>query len=182
MTEREYKFLLPKEQFYKMLEKAKTLYGTSRDKTQINHYYDDEVLSLNHKKITVRIRESGGMFRLQIKSHGKTRTTYTLSEEREHETEAIPEEIALSELGNVGRKGCLVTRRNSFSVCPGVSLDMDENTYLGLTDYEAEIEFEANMQSEAKLAVSALGLAALNAQSKSARFFAALERMKSCDV
>lgn len=181
MTEREYKFLLTEKQFTAAMEKAQSLYGTPKEKIQKNHYYDDETLSLNRHGVTVRIRQAGGTCRLQIKRHDGGQNGCTVSEETEQEITGEPGNITLPEFDRLSLKGCLVTRRHSFAVCPGVSLDMDENTYLSLTDYEAEIEFDSKTRKQRELVISALELKSVNHTSKSARFFAALERMGEVD-
>ena len=181
MTECEYKFLLTERQFTEATEKAQNLYGSPQEKTQVNNYYDDETLSLNRRGVTVRIRQAGGAGKLQIKQHGRSQNGCAVSEEREHDIAGSSSEINLPELGRLTLKGCLVTRRLSFAAYPGISLDMDTNTYLGLTDYEVEIEFDDTVQEQAKAIISTLGLDTMNHLSKSERFFAALERKGGTD-
>jgi len=182
MTEREYKFLLTKEQFYKVMKRATELYSVPTEKMQTNHYYDDDALSLNRRGITVRIRQSDGKHRLQIKRHGNVKNGCSTSEETEQEINEITDGIALPEFGCLTYKGSLTTRRHSFAVCQGVSLDMDINTYLDLVDYEVEIEFDAGMRSQAEAVNSALGLETVNNRNKSARFFGRLSAQKAAGL
>ena len=182
MIEREYKFLLTENKFSAILERAKGLYGKPKEKTQQNHYYDNETLSLNSCGVTVRLRQANGIGKLQIKRHNGETNGYAVSEETEQSIEGIPTEIVLPEFGLLRLKGGLTTHRCSFFVCENISLDMDENTYLGLTDYEAEIEFDDNAQNRAERIMLAMGLDTANRENKSARFFSAFERTEFYEV
>ncbi len=176
MIEREYKFLLTEKQFHTALKTAAALYGASKNQEQINYYYDDDSLSLNRRGITARIRQKGGSYGLHLKRHGHSENDYAVSEETEYIADGVPEAITLPEFGRLTYKGQLTTGRHTFMVGPDVSLDMDASIYLGLTDYEAEIEFNVGAREQAQATILALKLDVINRQSKSERFFAALER------
>ena len=67
---------------------------------------------------------------------------------------------------------CFFFGRNS-------SIGFDENMYLGICDYEVEIEVDERDTEDALFIINYLGLAQKPIESKSERFFRRLEAMKS---
>lgn len=140
MIENEFKIMLTKAQYEKLL--------SSRDfstVTQVNYYYDTGELEMSARHITVRVRELGGKFFLQM----KLPTEKALSRvELSRELEALPETLSgeiLSSLaqGNfpdVKKLGSLKTTRSVWKF-DGGEIDLDKSEYFGKVDYEVEIEF-----------------------------------------
>ena len=171
MIEHEYKFLLSKEQFDQVIKKANVLYSNPKKIVQVNQYYDDKYLSLNRRGITVRIRQINGKNKLEIKQHNKTKNKYVISEEFEYAICNVPKAITLPEYGRLAYKGFLTTHRSSYTVCPDVTLNIDENTYFKVVDFEVEIEFASTVKKKVEEVISSLNLETVHRTSKSERFF-----------
>lgn len=150
MLEEEFKIMLTKEQYEKLLK----LYDF-REITQTNHYYDTSEIGepeMSARHITVRVRELDGKFYLQMKL--PTEVAYARKELSE-ELDCLPEEIGgarLSKLSgeecpDVRRLGSLKTTRNIFGF-DGGEIDLDKSEYFGKTDYELEIEFTDKSAAE----------------------------------
>lgn len=80
---------------------------------------------------------------------------------------------------NVILKGVLVTERQIFSFGRNSSICFDGNMYLGICDYEVEIEVDERDTEDALSIINYLGLIQKPIKSKSERFFRRLEAMKS---
>ncbi len=140
MTENEFKIMLTKEQYEKLLG----MYGF-KTFTQTNHYYDTADLSMSARHITVRVRELEGGYFLQMKL--PTETAFS-RKELSKELSGIPGEISGAELGalaggefpDVKRLGALTTVRSVWEFGGG-EIDLDKSSYFSKTDYELEIEF-----------------------------------------
>ena len=185
------KFLMDKQGFDRKLEQAAVLYGQpTQEVMRIDHYYDDEALSLSRRGLFVRIRQDKtkpffvcirhdgvGETHLSIHEDGKPKDGFTVNEEAGYTDDGIPEEINLPEYGRLTRKGCLTSFRRSFFARLPVRLDMDVNTYLGLTDYVAELKYDYGykyaMEVKRELGFRKKGIV----QNKMVRFFAELERI-----
>lgn len=140
MIENEFKIMLTKAQYEKLL--------SSRDfstVTQVNYYYDTGNLEMSARHITVRVRELGGKYYLQM----KLPTEKALSRvELSRELEALPETLSgdlLSSLAKgdypeVKKIGSLKTTRSVW-IFDGGEIDLDKSEYFGKVDYEVEIEF-----------------------------------------
>lgn len=140
MTENEFKVMLTKEQYEKLLG----LYDFVTF-TQTNHYYDTAGLEMSARHITVRVRELDGGFFLQMKLPTDTEFSRT---ELSREISALPEalsgaelsELAGGEFPDVKRLGSLTTVRSVWKF-DGGETDLDRSSYFGKTDFELEIEF-----------------------------------------
>lgn len=140
MIENEFKIMLTKEQYEKLLG----LYDF-KTFTQTNHYYDTAELEMSARHVTVRVREVDGGFFLQMKL--PTGVEYSRTE-LSTELSALPEALTGAELSmlaggafpDVKRLGALTTVR-SVRKFDGGEIDLDRSSYFGKTDYELEIEF-----------------------------------------
>lgn len=140
MIENEFKLMLSKEQYEKLLG----LYDFEMI-VQTNHYYDTSGLEMSERHVTVRVRVLDEKFFLQMKlPAAASYSRVELSQELDGLPESIPGAVlsALSgvECPDVTRLGELTTTRSVYTFGGG-ELDLDRSEYFGKTDYEAEIEF-----------------------------------------
>lgn len=178
--ETEYKYLLNVEQFQDVLAKCKMKFSFSEHKLQVNYYYDTDDNTLNSKKITVRIRQQHSDMKLQIKKHREFDNGLSTSDEYSEKIDTLPSFMRIPDIpDNVILKGVLVTERQIFSFGKNSSICFDGNMYLGICDYEVEIEVDERDTEEALFIINYLGLAQKPIESKSERFFRKLEAMKS---
>ena len=151
--ETEYKYLLSVEQFQEVLAKCKMKFSFSEHKLQANYYYDTDDNTLNSEKITVRIRQQHSAMKLQIKKHREFDNGLSTSDEYSEKIDTLP----------------------SFMRIP----DISDNVFLGICDYEVEIELDERDTEDALSIINYLGLVQKPIESKSERFFRKLEAMKS---
>lgn len=156
MIENEFKIMLNKAQYEKLLEKFdfKTI-------VQVNHYYDTDDLQMSERHITVRVRELDGKFFFQMKLPTEHKQqadkqyipstdspTAVSRVELSKELDRLPEIFAgfvLTsfsgvECPEVRHIGTLKTTR-SIREFDGGELDLDRSEYFDKTDYELEIEY-----------------------------------------
>ena len=178
--ETEYKCLLSVEQFQEVLSKCKMKLSFSEHKLQANYYYDTDDNTLNSEKITVRIRQQHSDMKLQIKKHGEFNNGLSTSDEYSGKIDILPSVMKIPDISeNVILKGVLVTERQVFSFGINSSICFDGNMYLGICDYEVEIEVDERDTEDALSIINYLGLIQKPIESKSERFFRRLEAMKS---
>lgn len=144
MVENEFKIMLDKGQYEKILE----MFCWNEVIVQVNHYYDTDDLALSTLHITCRVREIEGKYFLQMKFPGAAEYSRV---ELEKPLDALPCTIVSDELlqphphghnvlPDVKRLGMLKTTRNVHRF-EGGEIDLDKSKYFGKTDYELEIEF-----------------------------------------
>lgn len=169
MIENEYKLMLSKEQYERLL--------TEYDLTtfeQVNHYYDTDDLQMSERHITVRVRELDGRFYLQMKLPTEANTKDSEASkahtpaigssikvsrvELSKELDALPETLSAKELSEFSGVDCpalahigtLKTTRSIWEF-DGGELDIDRSEYFDKTDYELEIEFTDEQAASALL-------------------------------
>lgn len=145
MIENEFKIMLNKEQYEKLLG----LYGF-KTVVQVNHYYDTDDLEMSARHITVRVRELDGKFFFQMKlpNDGALPSAGVSRVELSKELDRVPEIFAgfvLTafsgvECPEVKHIGTLKTTRNIWEF-DGGEIDLDRSEYFDRTDYELEIEY-----------------------------------------
>ncbi len=134
MTEREKKHLLTEEQYRVLLER----FGQGKPVfEQVNYYFDTDDLAMNRRSITCRIRLKNGRYKGTIKRH---RTGTDHSTETEIEVRDGIRENAFVDMG-LHLKGQLVTERHVIQKDAYCEVVLDKNDYLGITDYELEVEY-----------------------------------------
>lgn len=141
MLERELKILLNADQYAKICAFIDKQYkGQYEMNKQVNYYYDTEDGYYNQKGVTIRVRRKNGTLKGTIKTHsvqGKNS-----SEEMRFDVDRVPVALYYEE-HYLKLRGKMVTNR--ISIKPnqgGLLLCLDENLYLGHTDYELEIEYQ----------------------------------------
>lgn len=180
VTENEYKFLVSNQIFHDTLSVVQKECKLIAAITQINYYYDDSQLSLNANRITIRVRQIGDKLLLQEKHHKTSNSFFVVSQETEKTIAALPNFIFCENENIMARiKGSLVTQRKSFFVDNGIRIDFDENWYLGICDYEIELEFSKAVSDDVYQWVDSLHLVkGVGVVGKSTRFFDQLRRLK----
>lgn len=112
--------------------------------TQENHYFDTDDLALKRTSRTLRVRRIGNALTLEYK-HGKTvKGDVRICQEDNRAIDVLPTELhgdAIGESKNecYGYLGVLVTERTEYEI-DGATVALDESRYLGVTDYEIEVE------------------------------------------
>jgi uncharacterized protein YjbK len=139
MIEFEKKILLTEKEFKKLLE-LKT--EGSECVVQNNYYYDSEDLKMHNSGITCRIREKGGVCLATVKTH-KARECDCSIESSKY-VGNVHDDSFFADMG-IQLQGVLSTRRTTLHKQQGIEVVLDQNTYLGTTDYELEIEYNPSM-------------------------------------
>lgn len=175
-VEKEYKYLIDEERFMELLEKCNRRYSFSERKMQANYYYDTDSHTLNKSNTTVRIRQQNNKVKLQVKNHRAVKSSMALSDEHSRSIDKLPLAMRIPEVkGKISLKGVLVTERTVYPFGETGTVCFDMNMYLGVCDYEIEVEFDENDNKEALSVIAYLGLEHRPILNKSARFFERLE-------
>lgn len=188
MIELEKKLLLTKDEYDCLIEYFRHK-GTLVPKLkQINYYFDTDDLSMNRENITCRIRLKGGTYKGTLKQHSidSDHSIETAMEVRNGLKSNAFTDMGLKLQGALVTKRCVLLKNESFEVV------LDQNDYLGCTDYELEIEYSENHEKDAEVVLQMLQDTLIrqgyfhayqesfmdlpNTKSKSKRFF---ERKKS---
>ncbi len=133
MNEFEQKIMLTEAEYDRMLE---VLGSMSRPSTQINHYYDTEDLSMNTQNVTCRVRVKNGKYQATMKVHIPDSDC---SVEIDMPTPCSIDDNVFIAMG-LKYQGKLTTDRSIIFQNGEFELALDKNTYLGVVDYELEIE------------------------------------------
>ena len=180
-TETEYKFLVSKEQFEKYFALLVKKYGKATRKLQINYYYDTDGNTLNKKDITVRVRQEHDSLKWQIKRHATKCGALFSSDEYCGKLDSLPSIIKLNGIKeDLILKGSLVTERRT--ICFGASgmLCFDLNMYLGVIDYEIEVEYTGQDKSSGDAIATIIDSdTRVTGAAKSNRFFKQLEEINN---
>ena len=151
VIEKEIKVLLTKEQYNKALK----LFHWDQVIDQTNYYYLDPDQTLKNYQVTVRIREKNGQYKLQIKYPSDQEAVERFGEalsvrsEYERQVDNIPDLISrdvIKEVTGISASdplfiGELKTVRHKYNIDQYTEIFLDKSEYLGITDYEMEIEF-----------------------------------------
>lgn len=141
-TETEYKFLVSEEQFNKYFEFFVEKYGKAVTKLQVNYYYDTEDNMLNKNDVTVRIRQERGKLKWQVKKHSEKCGALFSSDEYSGSIEELPRFLRVDGVKKeLLLKGSLMTERRVINFGAGGNLCFDISMYLGVIDYEIEVEY-----------------------------------------
>lgn len=143
--EREIKISLTQEQ-YKTAEK---LFQWGKIIEQTNFYY---IPQRDSGMTSIRVRQIGDKYFLQLKAPISENGALHVKKEFERELDSLPETLTAQELSQlVGRDfpasdlaGSLHTQRKLCTDFDHVEICLDKSEYLGLTDYELELEYTAD--------------------------------------
>jgi uncharacterized protein YjbK len=184
LIESEYKFLLDESTFDNLLKNLELDEGGPI--LQLNYYYDSSNLDLFRRNITFRIRQKSGCLKEEVKSLINKSGHLNVKKEFERTIDRLPLAVDLSvhsypELVSVGEVvfllGMLVTERYTNTKFPGLTICLDRSQYLGLVDYELEVEFDEGYHDDCMRILSKIGIAHVKKGSlgKNARFMHALK-------
>lgn len=177
-TEKEFKYVVSAELFQTFLSKCNEEYQFVKHKLQANYYYDTDKDALNKLRTTVRIRQQHSDMKLQIKRHRENKDGLATSDEYSGQIDTLPFTLKIPDVYDVLiLKGVLITDRRMFSFGENSTICFDSNMYLGICDYEVEIEVDDADVNLALMAIEDLGLTSKSFLSKSERFFERLEAM-----
>ena len=194
-AEREFKAVI-KAQVFKQLKAGLTQrFGQPKETLQINHYYSSSHLDDRRKygwyDLTVRVRHSisdadgpgsAEKLKFQIKRKLEDGDGWRVSEETERDLDHLPLSLTYLDGHTLHLSGSLTTRRLHFAAGKGLTVDLDENMYLGYRDFEAEVEFEAGCEEAAEALWRTLELPFLKAPpGKAERFFEIVEELREWD-
>lgn len=110
------------------------------DVFQINYYYDTPDFAFFHSGETLRIRQIENILKLQYKYNKIRMNDVRISDEYSEKIHDLPKIVIVngSETHNVG---CMITERYNFN-SDNCIISLDKNYYLGVIDYELEVETE----------------------------------------
>jgi len=156
LLEREIKQLLTEREYAAIISSDVWSGLGKKQQLQINYYYDTPDFVLYRNDITLRVRQKGSSLSLEMKYSIADKTTYKIKKELSRPLETLPTTIdtaAYFPEAPVSVQAALiqplVTERTSIQVSAGVAVDLDKNSYLGMIDYELEIEFSEEAYDEA---------------------------------
>ncbi len=139
--ERELKVMLTKQQYKRLCGE----FEWDRVICQTNHYYKCENTQLFS---SIRVREIDGEFFLQVKMPVSEKGALSVKKEFEKKLDCLPpvltdrelSELTGADLGSAVAIGSLFTERR-LAVIGSCEVCLDKSEYLGVTDYEAELEY-----------------------------------------
>lgn len=147
MTELEKKLLLTKDEYDYLMERFgyESSLNTKPMVSQTNYYFDTDDLSMNRKNITCRIRLKDGKYKGTMKQHSLDSDQST---ETDIEVRNGLDDNAFIDM-DLKLQGALITDRCVILKDANYEVVIDKNEYLGYTDYELEIEYSPNHETEA---------------------------------
>lgn len=149
MNECEKKALLTERDYYKLM--SLFLPEISKDKDtsfQVNYYYDTADGFLGSSNSTCRVRQKNADMFLTL----KTPVGNELSETRREDTvpvECLPLNIMYKDKC-LDLQGQVVTQRTKIHFSDDITVMLDKNIYLGICDYELEVEYKPEARHEAE--------------------------------
>lgn len=145
MQEKEIKILLPKEKY----DFIDSTFKWNKYLSQTNYYYKD-LLSDENSNVTVRVRQYGDKYTLQVKVPVTRNDSLHVNNEYEIVLTDAPFVISSDrifklsgvKMGDCTNIGSLTTRRKIFDYDNSTEICLDISTYFDVTDYEIEIEYK----------------------------------------
>lgn len=180
--EREIKISLTQEQ-YKTAEK---LFQWNKIIEQTNFYY---IPQRDSGMTSIRVRQIGERYFLQLKAPISENGALHVKKEYESELESLPEKLTAQELSKlVGSDfpaadlaGSLHTQRKLCTAFDSVEICLDKSDYLGVTDYELELEYTADYPEEPLEILKNAGITQGEAVTgKYARFMERAKKLGKC--
>lgn len=179
-TEIEYKFLVTEKQFRALWKRFSETYSEGSSKMQINYYYDTHDNTLDKENVTVRIRQVYDKLKWQIKRHSGEKSVFLVSDEYSGDLGELPRSVTINSIDEkLYLKGNLITERKILHFGNNSIICFDINMYLGVVDFEIEIEYNADDKEIAATIANAVGAKNDLITTKSARFFKRLEEINN---
>lgn len=160
--ELEMKILTDAAEFARCFEALSAHKGEPDGYVQVNYYFDTPDLALASAHAMLRVRRKKNCLYLQYKNKRKRVGEMLLCDEWEAELKEMPRTVNPSRFfdeapdAECSLLGDLVTHRRDF-IFPGAVVSLDENIYLGKTDFEIEIEGEEDAIETVAAFLSAQG-------------------------
>lgn len=150
--EQEVKAILSEDEYVYLKRKLKF----DEEFEQVNAYYSDENGILDEKKVTIRVREQGEKYVLQVKELLSESGSLHIHNEYEKLISEVPRSICSNELTelcgiylpDVQLLDILITHRMIKWWNKTTQICLDKNQYLGKLDYEVEIEYENKLEKD----------------------------------
>lgn len=152
VLEKELKVLLTKEQFEGLQAKI----NIEKHVSQINFYYSDDEGKILQNGCTIRVRGKVDSLKLEIKIPVGNQGLIHVKNEYEESIEGVPYKISGRELFHISgvqlpdvtMKGFLITERFICQWDEYTKVCLDRNSYLGIEDFELEIEYTGDSISK----------------------------------
>lgn len=159
MIEQEIKILLTEKEYLSILTSIKW----EKSLKQVNHYYADPEGAQKGRGLSIRVRELGDRYYLQMKRTITEQGLLHIKEEYEYEMQSVPdmiEDLTIRDITieKAWKMGCLRTIRHVYHWDDYTEICLDENSYLGIKDYELEIEFTQELSDSFKCWLQNTGL------------------------
>lgn len=135
MLEYEKKIFLTEDEYLNLLRLG---CGKKLTTIQTNYYYDSDDYKMNMQGITCRIREKGGKYKATIKAHKQSNKECSIEKTKDALNEY---DDRLFSGMHLKLQGSLTTERAILYSDNECEVVLDKNTYLGMTDYELEVEY-----------------------------------------
>lgn len=192
--ETEYKSMITKEMFNKLLDYFDKIAISKNPYTQINYYFDTEDFTLINQATTVRIRYKKGNYELQVKIPKELEQDYVQQQEWQQELsveqakeliengvdmnhpllQPITEKIT-AQRSILRMVGSLETKRHDFEFYTDM-ISLDESKYFEIVDYE--LEWETTNYKFVPYVFNQLGMTTFNKRGKIIRFLEALKKQR----
>lgn len=160
MLETELKAMLTYEQYDKIL----AAFNWEQTLTQTNTYYADEDGQLRANHVTFRIRTIDGTHKIQIKKHKKSTDALHICEESEFPINKLCNSFSAEDTEKytgiavtAQKLGSLTTVRHIFTF-GDCEICLDKSEYLGIVDYELELEYLHSRPTDLEAQFSTLGI------------------------
>lgn len=148
MTEFEKKMLLTEEEYDYLMEHLghDSHLSSMPILKQINYYFDTDDLSMNRQSTTCRIRLKDGKYKATMKMHSEfgDQSTETEMEMRDGIRDNAFIDMGLKLQGELTTYRCVILKDEHCEVV------LDKNEYLGMLDYELEIEYLPEYEKDAQ--------------------------------
>jgi len=141
MLEKEYerKLIIDCEKFNLLLEDFTEKFHRE-EIFQINYYYDTPDFSIFNSGETLRVRQIDDILKLQYKYNKSRINDVRISDEYSEKINELPKIITVNDIETYNI-GFMVTHRHNFNFEDCI-VSLDKNYYLGVVDYEIEVEAE----------------------------------------
>lgn len=140
MLEYEKKVMLTKDEYAVLSARCRGM----RVETQTNYYFDTDDFCMNRKGITCRIRAKNGKYKTTIKNHCTEEPSCSIEVHLYESTELNPQ---IFEALGLRLQGELITSRIIMCKDSFCEMVLDQNTYLGQTDFEIESEYTGECEA-----------------------------------